>query len=98
MRVCVTGAGGHIGSAVVPELIRAGHEVVGLARSDASAVAVGAMGAEVRRGDITDPAVLRPAVADADAVIHLAFDHASLSPPGVRRRGGRRPGRGAHPR
>ncbi|MGI5455738.1 SDR family oxidoreductase [Streptomyces sp. CA-249302] len=75
MRVFVTGAGGHIGSAVVPELIQAGHEVVGLARSDASALAVKAMGAEVHRGDIADPDGLRTAAADADAVIHLAFDH-----------------------
>jgi nucleoside-diphosphate-sugar epimerase len=79
MRVFVTGASGHIGSAVVPELIQAGHEVVGLARSDASAFAVKAMGAEVRRGDLDDPAGLRLAAADADAVIHLAFDHATMS-------------------
>ncbi|MCQ4041657.1 SDR family oxidoreductase [Streptantibioticus rubrisoli] len=79
MRVFVTGAGGHIGSAVVPELIQAGHEVVGLARSDASAVTVKAMGAEVRRGDISDLGGLRLAAADADAVIHLAFDHGAIS-------------------
>jgi nucleoside-diphosphate-sugar epimerase len=78
MRVFVTGASGHIGSAVVPELIQGGHEVVGLARSDASAAAVKAMGAEVRRGDLFDPAGLREAAADADAVIHLAFDHATM--------------------
>lgn len=80
MRVIVTGAGGHIGSAVVPELIQAGHKVVGLARSDASAAAVKAMGAEVRRGDTADLDGLREAVSDADAVIHLAFNHDALTP------------------
>jgi nucleoside-diphosphate-sugar epimerase len=78
MRVFVTGASGHIGSAVVPELIRAGHEVTGLARSGASAAAVTAMGAEARRGDLTDPEGLREAAAEADAVVHLAFDHATM--------------------
>jgi len=78
MRIFVTGASGYIASAVVPELIEGGHEVVGLARSDASAAAVKAMGAEVRRGDLADPAGLREAAADADAVIHLAFDHAAM--------------------
>jgi nucleoside-diphosphate-sugar epimerase len=78
MRVFVTGASGYIASAVVPELIEGGHEVVGLARSDASAAAVKAMGAEVRRGDLGDPAGLGEAAADADAVIHLAFDHLTM--------------------
>jgi nucleoside-diphosphate-sugar epimerase len=77
MRVFVTGASGHIGSAVVPELIQAGHAVTGLARSDASAAAVQAMGAEAYRGDLDDPGPLRGAAAAADAVIHLAFDHAA---------------------
>jgi nucleoside-diphosphate-sugar epimerase len=75
MRVFVTGASGHIASAVVPELINAGHEVTGLARSEASAVAVKALGAEVRRGDTSDLDVLRKAADSADAVIHLAFNH-----------------------
>jgi nucleoside-diphosphate-sugar epimerase len=79
MRVFVTGASGHIGSAVVPELIQAGHEVTGLARSDASAAAVKAMGAEVRRGDLGDLDGLREAAAGADAVIHLAFDHETMA-------------------
>ncbi len=85
MRVFVTGASGHIGSAVVPELIKAGHEVTGLARSGASADAVQAMGAEVRRGDLSDLDGLGAAAADHDAVIHLAFDHVTMlagtSPP-----------------
>jgi nucleoside-diphosphate-sugar epimerase len=79
MRVFVTGVGGHIGSAVVPELIQVGHEVVGLARSDASAAVVKAMGAEVRRGDLDDLDGLRKAAADADAIVHLAFDHGAIA-------------------
>jgi len=59
MRIFVTGASGWIGSAVVPELIGAGHQVLGLARSDASAKTVGDMGADVLRGDLNDTAVLR---------------------------------------
>ena len=79
MRVFVTGAGGHIASAVVPELLRAGHEVVGLARSDGSAAVVKGLGAEVCRGDLNDPDGLRAAAGDADAVVHLAFDHAAMA-------------------
>jgi nucleoside-diphosphate-sugar epimerase len=79
MRIFVTGASGWIGSAVVPELIRAGHQVLGLARSGASAHAVAELGAEVRRGDLTDIDVLRAGALDCDGVIHLAFVVPSVS-------------------
>jgi nucleoside-diphosphate-sugar epimerase len=75
MKFFVTGASGWIGSAVVPELLGAGHQVVGLARSDTSAQSLEAAGALVRRGDIDDPDGLAKAAADSDGVIHLAFQH-----------------------
>ncbi|BBZ26328.1 oxidoreductase [Mycolicibacterium madagascariense] len=75
MRVLVTGASGWVGSAVVPELLGAGHRVVGLARSDASAAALEAAGADAVRGDIDDLDVLASAAGAADGVIHLAFKH-----------------------
>jgi nucleoside-diphosphate-sugar epimerase len=75
MRIFVTGASGWIGSAVVPELLEAGHDVVGLARSDTSAQRLDAAGAVVLRGDVDDPDDLAKAAADSDGVIHLAFQH-----------------------
>jgi nucleoside-diphosphate-sugar epimerase len=75
VRILVTGASGHIGSAVVPELLAGGHDVVGLARSDASAAAVAAAGANVVRGDLDDLDGLAAAAAAADGVVHLAFKH-----------------------
>ena len=75
MRVFVTGASGHIGVLVVPELLEAGHEVTGLARSDKSAAALAAAGAKVHRGALDDTDGLRAAAAAANGVIHLAYNH-----------------------
>jgi len=75
MRVFLTGATGFIGSRIIPELRAAGHEVLGLTRSDAGARALEAAGAQVHRGDLEEPDTLRAGADQADAVIHTAFDH-----------------------
>jgi nucleoside-diphosphate-sugar epimerase len=75
VRVLVTGASGGIGSAVVKELLSAGHHVIGLVRSDAAAAIISGLGAEPLRGDVTDLDLMRKAADDADGVVNLAFSH-----------------------
>ena len=75
MRIFLTGATGFIGSRITPLLLEAGHQVLGLTRSDAGEQQLAAAGAEVHRGDLEDPASLQRGAEKADAVIHCAFDH-----------------------
>jgi nucleoside-diphosphate-sugar epimerase len=83
MRVFVTGGTGHAGSYIIPELVAAGHEVTGLARSDTAAAALSAQGAKVRRGSLEDLDGLKEAAADSDGVIHVAFRRDLLPSGGI---------------
>ncbi|MFD6443586.1 SDR family oxidoreductase [Promicromonospora sp. NPDC060204] len=83
MRVFVAGGTGHSGSYIIPELVSAGHEVTGLARSDTAAAALSALGAKVRRGDLQDLDGLKEAAADSDGVIHVAHRQDLLPSGGI---------------
>src|SRR3984885_7248881 len=83
MRVFVTGGTGHAGSYIVPELIAAGHEVTGLARSDTAAATLSALGAKVRHGSLEDLDGLKEAAADSDGVIHVAHRQDLLPSGGI---------------